>query len=479
MNGGTATGNQSGNTSTLKPVGTILEGAQLKGMRTGIVTTTRVTHATPASFSAHVADRDDENEIAREQVYSLELNVLLGGGLARFWNSSVVGSAREDTLDLLAFAGNRGYEIALNADELRARVEGLVAQGGDGGLGAGTDSAGSGATGSGAPSAGTTHPFVHTAIGPRLLGLFAPSHLPYEIDVHGGLAGFRDGQTPPRDETDAPSLTEMLEAALRTLDIANWSATGAATEDHGFVLVVEAGRIDHAAHANDASAVLGEICAYDRAFVRAIQYASERDDTLVVATSDHDTGGLSVGCCDVYGMNVPELTKVTQSAEGVAGGIVEAIFNLPGVNNTWLNSSSAQVTLVVTDIVTEALASANRDPRDSSSLITESDIASLVSLAIVAALTGEYATHTYEGYALLNEIGEKMNQATGVGWTSNAHTGVDVPVFAFGVGAEKFRGSKRNSDIGKLMIDLIQVDPERGYQVFRDRIGLRDPSDGG
>jgi alkaline phosphatase len=72
-----------------------------------------------------------------------------------------------------------------------------------------------------------------------------------------------------------------------------------------------------------------------------------------------------------------------------------------------------------------------------------------------------------------------MNQATGVGWTSNAHTGVDVPVFAFGVGAEKFRGSKRNSDIGKLMIDLIQVDPERGYQVFRDRIGLRDPSDGG
>jgi hypothetical protein len=54
-----------------------------------------------------------------------------------------------------------------------------------------------------------------------------------------------------------------------------------------------------------------------------------------------------------------------------------------------------------------------------------------------------------------------------------------VPVFAFGVGAEKFRGSKRNSDIGKLMIDLIQVDPERGYQVFRDRIGLRDPSDGG
>ena len=80
MNGGTATGNQSGNTSTLKPVGTILEGAQLKGMRTGIVTTTRVTHATPASFSAHVADRDDENEIAREQVYSLELNVLLGGG---------------------------------------------------------------------------------------------------------------------------------------------------------------------------------------------------------------------------------------------------------------------------------------------------------------------------------------------------------------------------------------------------------------
>ena len=51
-------------TGPVRPAGTIVEGAQLAGMRTGVVTTTRVTHATPASFSSHVADRNDEAEIA-------------------------------------------------------------------------------------------------------------------------------------------------------------------------------------------------------------------------------------------------------------------------------------------------------------------------------------------------------------------------------------------------------------------------------
>ncbi len=445
-----------GKQSHLKPVGTILEGAQLAGMRTGIVTTTRVTHATPASFSSHVADREDENEIAREQVISLELNVLLGGGLSRFVNSSVVGSTRDDTLDLLMIAGNRGYEIAFDANELQERVETLTTTG--------TTSS---------PSTPNPHPFVHTKNGPRLLGLFSDSHLPYEIDVHGGLKAFNNSQTPHNDTShETPSLAQMLDAALKTLD-AKWSDTDT-INDNGFILVVEAGRIDHASHANDASAVLGEVCAYDRAFQRAIEYALERDDTLVVATSDHDTGGLSVGCCDEYGMHVDRVVEVTQSAEFVASQIVSRIFSEIGSDAEALNSSSAVAS--VTAIVVDSLTNANRDPNDETSKISSEDISTLVTSAINASLTGESATHSYEGYELQNKLGEVMNAPNLIGWTSHAHTGVDVPVFAFGAQSHSFHGSHANFQIGRAMIDLMDVDPEHGYMVFRDRLGLVNPS---
>ena len=83
-------------------------------------------------------------------------------------------------------------------------------------------------------------------------------------------------------------------------------------------------------------------------------------------------------------------------------------------------------------------------------------------------------THTYEGYKLQNLLGEVMNRANKVGWTSHAHTGVDVPVFAFGVGAEAFRGSHDNFRIGQMMIEALGVDPAEGYKVFRDRLSIVD-----
>ena len=60
--------------------------------------------------------------------------------------------------------------------------------------------------------------------------------------------------------------------------------------------------------------------------------------------------------------------------------------------------------------------------------------------------------------------------------TSHAHTGVDVPVFAFGAQSHSFHGSHANFQIGRAMIDLMDVDPEHGYMVFRDRLGLVNPS---
>lgn len=446
----------------IRPAGTIVEGAQLAGMRTGVVTTTRVTHATPASFSSHVADRDDENEIALEQVYSLDLNVILGGGASRFLGKDAfpARSTRDDARDLMADAEHRGYAIARDAGSLRETVAEMVAE----------ESSGERSRGGNASAA----PFAKRQFGPRVLGLFADSHLAYEIDglAGDGLAGFRNGATPSREDFEAPSLVTMLDAALAVLD----ARFAEHDNDEGFFLLVEAGRVDHAAHANDAGAVVGEICAYDRAFKRAVEYVASRDDALVVATSDHDTGGVSVGCCDVYGTNVAKLVALRRSAEFVANDVVARMLATGDVA-FWSAGSpthNATVTDAVRAIAVASLAAAGRDVSDESDAIGAADLSAIAAAAIEAVAAGDSATHTYEGYALQNLLGEVMNRANGVGWTSRAHTGVDVPVFAHGVGAEAFRGSHDNFRVGQMMIDALGVDPAEGYKTFKDRLSFVD-----
>ena len=142
-----------------RPVGTILEGAERKGLATGLVVTSRLTHATPAVFSAHVADRDLENEIARQQL-NKDIEVLLGGGRRHFIPETMNGSARNDEKNLLNRAQKQGYDIVETADELAAVDDGPV------------------------------------------LGLFSDSHMAYEID---------------RDETDQPSLATLTQRALDLL----------------------------------------------------------------------------------------------------------------------------------------------------------------------------------------------------------------------------------------------------------------------
>ena len=448
----------------VRPAGTIVEGAQLAGMRTGVVTTTRVTHATPAAFSSHVADRDDETEIALEQVYTLDLNVILGGGASQFLSADAFPgrSARDDTHDLVADAEHRGYGIAHNAGELREAVAAVVRGEEDE-----TDPAG-------ADGSTSSAPFSRRLFGPRVLGLFADSHLAYEIDdlAGDGLAGFRNGATPSREDFEAPSLVTMLDAALAVLD----ARFAEHDNDEGFFLLVEAGRIDHAAHANDAGAVVGEICAYDRAFKRAVEYVASRDDALVVATSDHDTGGVSVGCCDVYGTDVAKLVALRRSAEFVANDVVARMLATGDVAFWSAESSTHNATVVeaVRAIAVASLAAAGRDVSDESDAIGAADLSAIAAAAIEAIAAGDGATRTYEGYALQNLLGEVMNRANGVGWTSRAHTGVDVPVFAHGVGAEAFRGSHDNFRVGQMMIDALGVDPAEGYKVFRDRLSIVD-----
>ncbi|MCA8961963.1 MAG: alkaline phosphatase, partial [Planctomycetes bacterium] len=208
------------------PLPTALEDALANGRRAGLVTTARVTHATPACFAAHIDNRDKEEEIAK-QLVDCKAEVILGGG-ARYFTSE-----RQNLTQPLAAAG---WTLARSLEELRA-----------------------------------------TRSDQRVLGLFHPSHLLYAID--------RDAP----DEPQGPTLAELTGEALRLLD----------TGEQGYFLMVEAGRIDHAGHANDVAALLGELREFDEALKLVLEYQRTHPDTLVVLTADHETGGL----CMTYGIN--------------------------------------------------------------------------------------------------------------------------------------------------------------------------------
>jgi alkaline phosphatase len=220
-----------------KPLTTILELAEKGSRSTGLVTTTRLTHATPACFSAHTESRRAENEIA-EQMANSGADVMLGGGL-RHWipqdkTASDFGaysgeSKRKDGANLVEKAKGLGYAFVTDREGLASAT-------------AGAD---------------------------RLLGLFASSHLPYVLDRR------------PDDGTDVPSLVEMTEAALDILS----------KNENGFFLMVEGGRIDHAAHANDAASMIADAMEFDETVGAAMKFAETHKGTTVFVTADHVTGG--------------------------------------------------------------------------------------------------------------------------------------------------------------------------------------------
>lgn len=219
-------------------VPTCLEDAKATGRATGLVTSTRITHATPACFAAHVPNRGMEPQIGYQLFTGGKVDLLLGGG-ARVLDAAGRNPDGTPGKSLRQLTEESGCDVTTDWTAVSGR---------------------------------TTLPE-----GKRLLGLFADSHLPYRID--------RDE---PGEET-SPTLTELTSKALEML-----KARGG---DKGFFLMVEGGRIDHAGHANDVAGVLGEMREFDEtvAAVRAFQDANP--GTLVVITADHETGGL----CITYG----------------------------------------------------------------------------------------------------------------------------------------------------------------------------------
>lgn len=242
-------------------VSTVLELAIAKGLSTGVVTTARLTHATPAATYAHICNRNAENDIASQAVpthanYNTSLgkgvDVLMGGD-STYWQpkSGTMYNGRSDNDNLITKMQSSGYTFVSDLASFNA-----------------------------AP----------TAAGTKLLGLFdqagSQGHMSYEAD---------------RDPTKEPSISQMTTKAIDILS----------KNKNGYFLMVEAGRIDHALHDTNAKRALIDTVAFDDAIKAAIAKVDLKN-TLIVVTADHDHTLVLNGYAKRTG-------KTTSSEAGVLG----------------------------------------------------------------------------------------------------------------------------------------------------------------
>jgi len=222
---------------------TILEKARDKGLMTGLVSDTRLTHATPASFAAHVTNRWLEDEIAMQMIKS-KTDVLLSGGANRFFPKGTqlnlgdmqITSKRKDDLNPIEIARQNKYQIIHKKEDLNL-------------------------------------------INPdKVLGLFTSGSYPSSIYFHNNEKN---------EKRTIASLLEMTKGALNIL--------GNKKNKKGFFLMVEAGQIDWAGHANDAGTMLHEMVTINDVLNYLIEYVQSNPDTLLVVTADHETGSFGLG----------------------------------------------------------------------------------------------------------------------------------------------------------------------------------------
>lgn len=226
--------------------------AEAAGMQTGVISTARITHATPAATYAETTERDWESDadvsaagkaagckdIAAQLIDWTKSNgdgfdVILGGGRSGFLPETTVDP------EYPAMKGRRKDGRNL-ADEWKAQAANRTLV---------TDKAGFDAFDWKGPG--------------QIFGLFEPSHMQYDLDR-------------PKDGKGEPTIREMTTAAITRLS----------QNQSGFVLMVEGGRVDHGLHAGDAQRALGDAAALDEAIAAAVAMTNP-EETLIIVTADH------------------------------------------------------------------------------------------------------------------------------------------------------------------------------------------------
>ena len=219
---------------TAAKVENIVELAKKAGMATGLVTTSEITDATPASMFAHTVQRSLMQNIV-DQLYNpaQRPDVIMGGAAAWFWPKSVTGSKRNDESDMIAKFEAAGYAFAGSAAEMKA---------------------------------------VDAKSTNTLLGLFHNSNMNVYVDK-----AIEKNPDVLKNFPDQPALFDMTQKAIAILS----------KNKAGFFLMVEGASIDKQLHAMDWERAIWDAVEFDQAVGIAKRFADINKDTLVIVVGDH------------------------------------------------------------------------------------------------------------------------------------------------------------------------------------------------
>lgn len=338
----------------------ILQKFKAAGKAVGCVTTVPITHATPAGFCVNSDSRSDQPGIAL-QYHHLRFDVMMGGGTEFF-----SADRRKDKQDVFGKFAESGFQV------VKTRAEMLA---------------------------------IDTAAKDTpVLGVFHQDGLPYALDREN-------------DETlkaTTPSLAEMVGTAIRHLQ----------KNRNGFVLQVEGGKVDWAAHANDIGGLLYDQLAFDEALATAIAFAEADGNTLVIVTTDHGNAN-------------PGLFGATENFEKIIGFKQTNNWVLQGIDRDF---TANQVRERIEHAQGYAI-NANEAIGLLSHYVTDRDEDGL-----------------YNPYKLpFADFADIQRKYTSVGWASTGHSGDHVEIAAYGAGRELLKPFVRNTDLHYLMLEAVGV----------------------
>ena len=355
---------------------TIAEDLKAQGWGVGIMTTVAIDHATPGAFYGHVPARNQYYEIGQQLA---ESNFDFFGGAGFHYPQ---GKKDDQAVNLYRLAEQADYTVVHGYEEAQANIDCkkmILVQSTD--------------------DQGTKH----------------GDNLPYAID---------------RKEGDL-TLEQIVSVAVPFLE-ARYGR---------FFMMVEGGMIDYACHGDDAATAIGEVWDMNEAMQVAYDfYLAHPDETLIVVTADHETGGLALGNSD-YTLYL-DMLKNQKCSAWVLSDMFTQLFK----NNkkpTWAQVQQIyKAQLGFWDTVK----------------ITPEEEKELYALYKKACAKKTKDTKTM--YKTINKLGDAgialLNKKAHVGWTTRAHSAHAVPVFAIGAGAERFSGWHDNTELVPLIQAAIQ-----------------------
>jgi alkaline phosphatase len=344
------------------PYRTICQIVRDAGKATGLVSTARITHATPAGFGINMPQRWMEDEIAA-QYLERGYDLLMGGGARHF-----TAEGRDDSQDLFAQFGDAGYQVIRDRGDLD-----------------------------------------RVADAEKALGVFYNSHFPYEIDR----------RNIDRLQRSIPSLAEMAEAALGRLN----------QHEEGFLLQVEAARVDHAAHSNDTAGLIHDQIAFDDTIATVLDFVADRDDTLLIVTTDH-------------GVANPGLNAIGDRYED-SPAMFDRIANFRR-SNEWIFRELDEDSAV--DEIQERVAFA-----------CNLDISTGQASTLKQAMQGDFEAVYQPRSSPSAVLSALQANYTAVNWTGSMHTSDYVPLVAIGPGSDTLGQFVRNTELFDLMVDTAGV----------------------